>query len=137
MLRSSYLRHFRVVAIIFLFAALIGSGAQAQDKAKQASETRSPEAKSLVAEELSLEKLKAKRAEVEESTGLSDSVKKSTLTYIDQAIRFQEQLNKINKEANDFEQKIKTAPDRIKEIERELKRLAASPEPTRAIPEIE
>ena len=107
-----------------------------QDKAKQAPESRAPEAKPLVAEDLSLEKLKAKRAEVEASTALSDAGKKRTLAYIDQTISFREQLNQINKDAEDFAQKIKGAPDRIKEIEGELKRLAASPEPTKAIADL-
>jgi potassium efflux system protein len=90
----------------------------------------------LVAEELSLEKLKAKRAEVEGSKALSDTVKKSTLTYIDQAIRFRDQLNQINKDAENFAQKIKGAPNRIKELKAELKRFAASPEPTGALADL-
>ena len=122
MLRRLRMSHSRAVIIALFFAALTWSGVQAQDKAKQTSESRAHEAKPLAAEELSLEKLKAKRAEVEASTTLSDPVKKSTLTYLDQAIRFREELDQIKKDAEDFAQKIKGAPDRIKEIEAELKR---------------
>ena len=106
MVKRLNVSHLWAVAILFLFAALIWSGAQAQDKAKQATESRPSDAKPLVAEELSIEKLKAKRAEVEGSTALSDTVKKSTLTYLDQAIRFREQLKQINKEAEDFEENL-------------------------------
>ena len=136
MFRRLYVSHLGALAIIFLFAALIWSGAHAQDKAKPPSDGRSPDARPLVAEELSIEKLKAKRAEVEGSTALSDTVKKSTLTFLDQAIRFREHLNQINKDAEDFAQRIKGAPDRIKKLEAELKRLAAPPDPTKAIADL-
>ena len=78
MLRRIYVSLLCAVTIAFLFGGLLWSAAQAQDKAKPPSASQAPEAKPLVAEELSLEKLKAKRAEVEASTALSDTVKKST-----------------------------------------------------------
>ena len=65
--------------------------------------------------------LKAKKAEVEGSTALTESVKKSALTYLNQAIHFREQADKINKEAETFTQTIQRASERIKEIETELK----------------
>ncbi len=110
------------LATALMFAVVTWSGVQAQDKAKPPSASKAPEAKALVAEEWSLERLKAKRAEVEASTTLSDTVKKSLLSFLDQAIRFREDLDQIKKDAQDFAQKIKGAPDRIKEIEAELKR---------------
>jgi potassium efflux system protein len=122
--RKLCVTHLRVVTIALFLAALTWSGAQAQDKAKPPSASQGLEEKARVDEEWSLEKLKAKRAEVETSTTLSDPVKKSTLTYLDQAIRFREELDQIKRDAEDFAQKIKGAPDRIKEIEAELKRPA-------------
>jgi potassium efflux system protein len=112
---------------------LIWSGAQAQDKAKPPSASQAPEAKALGAEEWTLEKLKAKRAELEASTTLSDTLKKSLLSFLDQAIRFREDLDKIKKDAEDFAQKIKGAPDRIKEIEAELKRPTPASESDKAL----
>lgn len=93
-----------------------GLATNAQEKPSGAIvETPSPE-------EMSLEKLKAKKAEVEGSTALTDPVKKSILTYLQQAIRFGEQTDQIIKDSEDFAQTIKRASKRIKEIETELKR---------------
>jgi potassium efflux system protein len=116
------------LAVALMLAVMTWSGVQAQDKAKPPSASQAPDAKPSVAEEWSLEKLKAKRAEVEASTTLSDTVKKSLLSFLDQAIRFREELDQIKKDAEDFAQKIKGAPDRIKEIEAELKRPTPSSE---------
>jgi potassium efflux system protein len=121
------------LATALMFAVVTWSAAQAQDKIKPPSASQAPEARALVAEAWSLEKLKAKRAEVEGSKDLSDAVKKSTLTYLDQAIRFREDLDKIKKDAQDFAQKIKGAPDRIKEIEAELKRQTPPSEPDKEL----
>jgi potassium efflux system protein len=122
MFKMFHRKNVLTLAVALMLAVMTWSGAQAQDKAKPPSGSQAPDAKALVAEEWTLEKLKGKRAEAESSTTLSDAVKKSLLSFLDQAIRFREELDQIRKDAEDFAQKIKGAPDRIKEIEAELKR---------------
>ena len=74
------------------------------------------------AADMSLKKLKSIRAEIEASTDLTDSAKKSTLAFLDQGIRFREQSDLTKKDAESFAQTIQSAPKRIKEIEDELER---------------
>lgn len=76
-----------------------------------------------------LEKLRAKRAEIDASTALPDPVKKSTLTYLNQAISFCEQAVQIQMDAESFAQTLQRAPKRTKEIEEKLKSLKTSLEP--------
>ncbi|UCE64061.1 MAG: hypothetical protein JSU59_02645, partial [Nitrospirota bacterium] len=97
-----------------LFINTFGPALRAQEKpAGEVVQTPS-------AVEISLKKLKAKRAETEGSTALPDSVKKNTLTFLDQAILFQEQTDQIKRNSESFAQTIQSAPKRIKEIETEL-----------------
>ena len=110
-------RFVSVITFIALIAvSIFGSITNAQEKpsidAVEKPSTR----------ELSLEELKAKKAEVEGSTALTESTKKSVLTYLDQAIRFEEQTDRIKKETANFAQTIQLASDKIKDIKTELKR---------------
>ena len=91
----------------------------------------------LSAGEKSLEQLKATRDEAEASTGLPDPFKKSTLTYLDQAIRFREQANRVKKDAESYAQTIQRAPKRIKEIETELKRSTPPSDSEAALKEVQ
>jgi potassium efflux system protein len=69
---------------------------------------------------LNLEKLRDKRASVENITDLEASVKKNILTHLDQAIRFQELADKFDREAEELSKIIVEAPNRLKQIESEL-----------------
>jgi hypothetical protein len=115
------IKHFGKMAIVAVVMVLLvgytwGLSATAQGKPSSGIvETTS-------AEEINLQKLKAKRAETEASTALPDSVKKSSLTFLDQAIGFKELTELIKKDAESFAQTIQKAPKRTKEIENELKR---------------
>jgi potassium efflux system protein len=102
--------------IIFIAVFIFGLTTNAQERPAGAKIETHP------SEALKLEELNAKKVEVEGSTTLTESVKKSVVTYLDQAIRFVEQTERINKEASGFIQTIKHAPERIKDIEAELKR---------------
>jgi potassium efflux system protein len=70
----------------------------------------------------SLDELKAKRASVEAAGDLDESVKKTALSLLDNAIRLRERGAQLSKQAEEIAQKAKTAPQRIKEIEAELDR---------------
>ncbi|UCG11709.1 MAG: mechanosensitive ion channel [Deltaproteobacteria bacterium] len=87
--------------------------------------------------EMNLKILKAKRTEIEASTALPDPVKKSTLTYLDQAITFREQVDQINKDAESFAQTIQSAPKRTKEIETERERTALPSDPIEALKDVQ
>jgi potassium efflux system protein len=70
--------------------------------------------------ELSLDDLKDKRSGVETAGDLGEIVKKNVLHNLDKAIRYREKEIQLAGEANEIAQLVKTAPERIKEIEVEL-----------------
>jgi len=72
--------------------------------------------------EMSLDDLKDKRSRVESAGDLSETVKKNVLHNLDKAIRFREKETQLAEEANEIAQMVKSAPERIKEIEAELDR---------------
>ena len=72
--------------------------------------------------EIGLDELKARRTSVESSGDLGESVKKNVLRYLDMAIRFREREAQLNKSNEEIIHRLKTAPERIKEIEIELDR---------------
>jgi potassium efflux system protein len=72
--------------------------------------------------ELSLDNLKDKRSGVENAGDLGETVKKNVLHNLDKAIRYREKEIQLAEEANEIAQMVKTAPERIKEIEVELDR---------------
>ncbi|MFC1580184.1 mechanosensitive ion channel domain-containing protein [Thermodesulfobacteriota bacterium] len=84
--------------------------------------------KTLPAGEIGLEELRANRKAIESSEELGDSVKKSVLSLLDQAIRFRESAAQFERDAEDTEKKGKSASKRIREIE-------ATPQPSSQVPE--
>jgi len=72
--------------------------------------------------ELSLDDLKDKRSGVENAGDLGETVKKNVLHNLDKAIRYREKEIQLAGEANEIAQMVKTAPERIKDIEAELDR---------------
>ena len=69
-----------------------------------------------------MDDLKVKRAGVESAGDLIQTVKKNVLHNLDKAIRYREKEIQLAGEANEIAQMVKTAADRIKEIEAELDR---------------
>jgi potassium efflux system protein len=130
------IKHFRKIAfvtvtmLVFVGNTLVPS-LQAQERSPSAAvETTS-------AGEISLELLKAKRTEIERSTALTDSIKKNTLTYLDQAISFREQADQIKKDAESFAKTLQSAPKRTREIENELKRPTPALESEEVLKEVQ
>jgi hypothetical protein len=72
--------------------------------------------------EMSLDDLKDRRARVEGAGDLGETVKKNVLHNLDKAIRFRQKETQLAGEANEIDQMVKSAPERIKEIEAELDR---------------
>ena len=71
---------------------------------------------------LSLDELNSMRAEVENSGELAEDAKKAVLSLVDRAISFLEREKSIQTEIANNKAQIKTAPERIQEIEAELDR---------------
>ncbi len=103
----------------------------AADQSAKADQTQAEKADQTQAEkidqtqdvgELSLDDLKEKRSMVENAGDLGDTVKKNVLHNLDKAIRFREKETQLAGEADDIAEMVKSAPDRIKEIEAELDR---------------
>ncbi len=72
--------------------------------------------------ELSLDELKARRASIESSGDLGELVKKNVLGFLDKTIRFREKEAQLNRTSEEIAHMLKTAPERIREIESELDR---------------
>ena len=83
--------------------------------------------KILSAGEMGIEQLQAERKAIESSQELGDSLQKSVLSQLDQAIRFRESAAQFEKEALDTEKMAKGASKRIREIE-------AMPQPSSQVP---
>ena len=69
---------------------------------------------------LSLDELKAQRATVESADNVGDSIKKTVLSLLDQAIGSLERQAQLSKKTEEIAQTAQNAPQRIKEIEAEL-----------------
>jgi potassium efflux system protein len=72
------------------------------------------------AADLSLDKLRLKRSELETSPNLDKEGKDSALQIIDQAIGFRQMLDQLNRQSEILAGQINTAPQRIKTIQSEL-----------------
>ena len=121
------------VPCIALIVALVFCGAPTHGHAAQKSSAAGTPSKSKAtsAEVLNLDQLKAKRASVDAMQGLEDSVKKSTLGYLDRAIQSKTATDQIEQENKDLLDKVKKAPERIKKIQEEMKRPIPSLDPSR------
>ena len=67
-----------------------------------------------------MDRLKALRTQAEAAKDLNESDKKNALNLLDQGIRSLTETERLNTETQQFIQKIKNAPTRIKEIENKL-----------------
>ena len=81
----------------------------------------------------SLDNLKKIRAAVENAGDLTEDLKKGVLSYLDRAIIFREREAQLRKQAEDINQRVKAAPERIKAIEAELDRPLPAPEDVIAV----
>jgi len=102
--------------------------AWAKDDAKSLLTGNTAEKAKASTSETDLDQLKAKRSAVEISQDLGNSLKKTVLGLLDQAIRFRELVDQNNQGVSENARKIKLAPDRLKEIQRQLDRPIPTPD---------
>ncbi len=83
---------------------------------------------------LKLDQLKAKRASIETTEALDAAAKKAALAFLDQAIQAREATDQIEQEIKDLLDRAKSAPNRIKRLQEEMKRPLPSPVLSRLSP---
>ena len=121
--RRLFMLLMRNLALGLFFLLMTGSWVRAAgDTPSNKSPGKGPAAEASKTRLLTLDALKKKRAEIEASKELNDSAKKSALAYMDEAIRFRDELNQIEERSRAFVARIKAAPDRISKIENRLKK---------------
>ena len=79
---------------------------------------------------MNLDQLKAKRTSIEAMEGLDESVKKAALGFLDRAIQSKTAADQIEQDTKALLDKVKSAPDRIKKLQEEMKRPLSSPDPS-------
>jgi potassium efflux system protein len=122
------------MAVITAFSlAAVCLTSWAEDKTPSSSATKPVETTATALDAVSLDQIKAKRAAVEGSQELGESIKKSVLSLLDQAIRFREMVDQLNRETEENAQKINLAPERLKAIETELERPIPTTESVEAV----
>jgi len=80
---------------------------------------------------LNLDQMRAKRSSVEAMEGLDDSVKKASLGYLDRAIQAKTTAEQIEQDTKVLLDKVRSAQDRIKKLQAEVKRPLSSPDLSR------
>jgi len=121
----------RILCIAFLLTLFFSfplSPAHAAPKSSSAPATAKP--KTTPTDVLGLDQLKAKRSSVEAMEGLDESVKKAALGFLDRAIQSKAAADEIEQDAKALLDKVRSAPDRIKKLQAEVKRPFPSPDPS-------
>ena len=120
-MQTSFLRLF-VAFLVVSYAALSPSPSISQEEKTTPAEADASKGEPQNLSGLSLDSLKAKRAEAETSEDLGEAVKKNVLSLLDKAILFVEEKTALEKSTDEIVQRVRAAPERIKEIEAELNR---------------
>ena len=90
---------------------------RAQPEAQPKSLEKPKEMPASTTADISLDRLKAKRASAETAADLDDTSRKNVLNLLDKAIQLRELADKINRQRDEISQTIKSAPDRLKKIQ--------------------
>jgi potassium efflux system protein len=109
------------IALVFFLFSSLPSPAYAAAAAK---------AKKATTDTLNLDQLKAKRASIEAMEGLEESLKKPALGFLDRAIQSKTAAYQLDQETKSLLDKVKSAPDRIKKLQEEMKRPTPSLDPS-------
>ncbi len=94
----------------------------------RAQQTATPPSTAAPSPVITIEELKSRRMAIESMTDIDATVKTESLKYIDQAIAYSEGTDSTNKKATELSQLIRTAPDRMKILQAELKKSFMAPE---------
>jgi potassium-dependent mechanosensitive channel len=112
-----------ILALFFLFPL---SPAHAAPKSSPAPAIAKP--KTAPADALNADQLRAKRNSIEAMGALDASVKKDTLGYLDRAIQSRASADQIEQDTKVLLDEVRSAPDRTKKLQTELKRPLPSPD---------
>ncbi len=120
--------HVRVICVAFLVSLISASLPTTGHGAQSASSTPgAAKAKATPTDVLNLDQLKAKRASIETMEALGESVKKAALGFLTQAIQSKTTADQLDQETKGLLDKVKSAPNRIKKLQEEMKRSLSSP----------
>ena len=122
------IRPFGLVIVLIQLGAFLNPCFVSGQNEPSGSTSKPPAVKAQSAAELSLDKLKLKRSEVEASQNLDKAVKDSAIQMLDQAIGFLELTDEFTRQSEALSGQIKSAPQRIKTIQSELAQPLAPPE---------
>jgi len=120
MSKISKLHHLWIVVVLALLATILNPSFVAGQNASSQPPSNAPVVSAQSAADLTLDKLRLKRSEVEASQNLEKASKDSAIKMLDQAIGFRELLDEFNGQSKALSRQIKTAPQRIKTIQSEL-----------------
>ena len=133
MSKNSQLRHLWIVVILVLLVVILQPSLVTGQNALSGTSSKQPVVSAQSAADLTLDKLRLKRSEVEASQNLDKASKDSTIKLLDQAIGYRELLDEFNGRSKALSRQIKTAPPRIKTIQSELAKPFLPPEAVEAM----
>ena len=116
----SMIRHLRVCVVLLLLGAILNPSFVTAQNAPSGTPSQQPVALSQSVADLSLDKLRLKRSELETSQNLDKAAKDSALHMLDQAIGFGEAGHEFIRLSQALSGQIKSAPQRITMIQSEL-----------------
>jgi hypothetical protein len=111
--------------LTLFFTCLPSTGRAAQVSSPASS---SAKAQKTPRDVLNLDQLKAKRASIETMEGLEEPVKKAALGFLNQAVQSKTKADQLDQETKALLDKVKSAPNRIKRLQEEIKRPIPSPD---------
>jgi potassium efflux system protein len=127
------LHYLGIVVVLVLLATILHPSFVDGQNASSQPPSNAPVVPSQSAADLTLDKLRLKRSEVEASQNLDKASKDSTIKLLDQAIGYRELLDEFNGRSKALSRQIKTAPQRIKTIQSELSKPFQPPEAVEAL----
>ena len=120
MSRNSLIRHLGLLVVLIQLGAILNPSFVTGQNAPSGISSQPLVVPSQSIANLSLDKLRLKRSELEASQGLDKAGKDSALQMLDQAIGFRQLLDELVRQSEILSGQIKTAPQRIKTIQSEL-----------------
>ena len=122
MFKNSILRPLGLVAVIVLLGTILNPPAASGQDKPSATSSRPPEGTGQSTTNLSVDRLRLKRTEVEASQSLDKASRDSAINLLDQAIGLGEARDEFNRLSEALSRQIKSAPQRIQTIQAELAR---------------
>ena len=112
----------KVFTLAVLLTLLLSSPAYAQATSKAPTSVNTQTSQELKLDSLSLEFLKAKRAEAATIKDMTEPVREQVIDQLDRAISFIEETKRLDAEIQGFSKQLQRAPTRIQDIKSKLSR---------------